>query len=101
VDIVHEIVLPQAEIAEICRRFEVKELLIFGSAGRGEMRQDSDMDLLVEFIPGAKIGLSRHAAAEHEFSELLGRKVDLVSKPALRSALRNEVLAQAHLLYAA
>jgi predicted nucleotidyltransferase len=92
--------LPEAGISEICRRYGVKELSVFGSAARGEMRSDSDIDLLVEFQPDAAVSLLDHLAAEREFSELFGRKVDLVSKRGLRPALRNEVLSQARVIYA-
>lgn len=95
------ITLSEMELAEICRRYAVKELALFGSAARGELRPDSDIDLLVEFQPGAKGGLLRHIAAERELSALLGRKVDLVSKRALRSELREEILAEAKSIYAA
>jgi uncharacterized protein len=94
------IVLPDAEIADICRRYEVRELSIFGSVLRGEIGPKSDIDLLVDFLPDAEISLFRHAAAQRELSELLGRKVDLVSKRALRPVLRDEVLSQAQLVYA-
>ena len=95
------VVVPQPEIAEICRRYDVKELAVFGSAARGEMRPDSDIDLLVEFLPEARVSLLRHAAAERELTALLGRKVDLVSKRALKDAVRDEVLPQARIIYAA
>jgi predicted nucleotidyltransferase len=95
------VILPESEIAAICRRYQVKELALFGSAARGELRPDSDIDLLVEFLPGAEVDLVEHLAAERELSELLGRKVDLVSKRALRNALREEVLPQACHIYAA
>jgi predicted nucleotidyltransferase len=95
------LVVPEAGVAEICRRYQVKELSIFGSAARGEMRSDSDIDLLVDFLPDARMSLLRHFAAERELSELLRRKVDLVSKRALRHALRDDVLSQARLIYAA
>ena len=95
------VVLPGMELAELCRRYEVKELAVLGSAARGEMRPDSDIDLLVEFLPHAGTSLLRHFAAERELSQLLGRKVDLVSKRALRSRIRDEVLSQARLIYAA
>jgi len=65
------------------------------------MRPDSDVDLLVEFQSDADVSLLEHLAAERELSELVGRKVDLVSKRALRDALRDEVLSQARLIYAA
>lgn len=93
--------LPEAEIAELCRRYQVKELAVFGSAARGELRPDSDIDLLVEFFPEAGVDLVQHFAAERELSALLGRKVDLVSKRALRSALREEVVSDARVIYAA
>ena len=99
--VVPGVVITEAEIAEICRRYQVKELSVFGSAARGEMGPDSDVDLLVEFLPEARVDLLQHFAAEREFSALLGRKVDLVSKRALRSALRGAVLSQARLIYAA
>jgi predicted nucleotidyltransferase len=95
------ILLPEAEIAEVCRRYQVKELAVFGSAARGDARPGSDIDLLVDFLPQARVSLLRHSAAERELSALLGRKVDLVSKRALRGALREEVLSQARLIYAA
>jgi hypothetical protein len=95
------VVVPQPEIAEICRRYDIKELAVFGSAARGEMRPDSDIDLLVDFLPEARVSLLRHAAAERELTALLGRKVDLVSKRALKDAVRDEVLPQALIIYAA
>src|ERR1017187_6335568 len=49
--------LPESAIADICRRHQVKELSLFGSAARGEMRPDSDLDLLVDFLPGARPGV--------------------------------------------
>ena len=50
--------IPEAGIAGICRRHQVRELSLFGSAARGEMRPDSDIDLLVDFLPGARPGLA-------------------------------------------
>ena len=95
------LVIPEPAIAEICRRYEIRELSLFGSAVRGELRPDSDIDLLVEFLPSARVSLLRHFAAERELTALLGRKVDLVSKRALREGLRKEIVPQARLLYAA
>jgi predicted nucleotidyltransferase len=93
--------LHEGEIAELCRRYRIKELSIFGSASRGETGPDSDIDLLVEFLPGASISLLGHFAAERELSEILRCKVDLVSKRALREPLRKEIIPQARLLYEA
>jgi predicted nucleotidyltransferase len=46
-----EVELPEAAIADICRLHQVKELSLFGSAARGEMRPDNDFDFLVDFLP--------------------------------------------------
>src|ERR1022692_4118803 len=91
--------LPEAEIADICRRHQVRELSLFGSAARGEMRPDSDIDLLVDFLPEARPGLIGLAAMMREFSGLLGRRVDLAVKPALKPFVRASVLADCHVIY--
>lgn len=95
------VVLPESEIAAICRRYHVRELSVFGSAARGEMRPDSDVNLLVDFLPNAHIGLLELSAMMREFSCLVGRRIDLAVKPALKPLIRAEVLAEAHVLYAA
>jgi predicted nucleotidyltransferase len=74
---------------------------VFGSAARDQMRPDSDIDRLVDFLPEARVGLLRHAAAERELTALLGRKVDLVSKRALKDAVGDDVLRRARISYAA
>ena len=96
-----QIDLPETRIAEICRRHQVKELCLFGSAARGEMRPDSDFDLLVDFLPGARPGLLGGSAMTRELTALLGRRVDLAIKPALKPLIRPAVLAEARLIYAA
>lgn len=93
--------MPDGRIAEVCRKYRVLELSVFGSASRGEMRPDSDIDLLVEFQPDAAIGLFEFAQLELELATLLGRKVDLVSKRGLKPRIRPDVLNDAKLLYAA
>lgn len=91
----------ETELANLCRRYRVRELSLFGSAARGEMRPESDIDLLVEFLPQAKVDLVDHAGLMLDLAHLLGRKVDLVSKKALKPLIRVSVLAEARLLYAA
>jgi predicted nucleotidyltransferase len=94
------VVLPDFEIAAICRRYQVRELALFGSAARGEMRLDSDVDLLVDFLPDARIGLLELSAMTREISQVVGRPVDLAVKAALKPLVRAEVLAEAQILYA-
>ncbi|MGH9233662.1 MAG: nucleotidyltransferase family protein [Acidimicrobiales bacterium] len=87
-------------IAEICRRYGVARLEVFGSVGRGDARPDSDVDVLYELAPGARLGWEIEDLTD-ELSEVLGRPVDLVSRRALHDRLRLAVLAEARLLYAA
>ena len=92
--------LPRNKIAEFCRRNRIQKLSLFGSALRGELRDDSDIDLLVEFEPGHVPGLA-FFAMENELSEILGRKVDLNTPQFLSRYFRDQVLAEAELQYAA
>ncbi|MBI4904726.1 MAG: nucleotidyltransferase domain-containing protein [Acidobacteria bacterium] len=84
-----------------CQRYRVHELSLFGSAARGEMRAESDIDLLVEFLPKAKVDLVEYAGLLLDLSQLLGRRVDLVSKNGLKPLIRASVLEESRLLYAA
>ncbi|MEK7406696.1 MAG: nucleotidyltransferase family protein [Acidobacteriota bacterium] len=95
------IVLPVVEVAEICRRYRVKELSVFGSAARGDLRPDSDIDLLVEFQPGSPVGLFELWDLNDELERLLERRVDLVTKGGIRELMRGEVLREARPVYAA
>ncbi len=93
--------LDEARLTEICRRYGVRELSVFGSAARGDLRPDSDIDVLVEFLPEAEPGLRDHAGLMLDLSELLDRKVDLVSKNGLKPLIRDSVIQDARRLYAA
>jgi len=90
-----DVEVDEARLADLCRRYQVRELSLFGSAARGEMRPDSDIDLLVEFLPGAEVDLVDYAGLMLDLSKLLGRKVDLVSKNGLKPLIRNSVLEEA------
>lgn len=68
---------------------------------RGEMGPDSDIDVLVEFDPSARIGVLKFESLSEELEALLGRKVDLVTKRGLKSWIRPQVLNEARVIYAA
>lgn len=87
-------------LEEICLRYGVARLEIFGSVSRGEERPDSDLDVLYELAAGARLGWAIEDLTD-ELSEVLGRRVDLVSRRALHERLRDAVLAEARVLYAA
>ena len=90
-----------ATLAKLCRRFGVRELSLFGSAARGEMRTDSDVDVMVEFEPGVRIGLLKFQSLVDELESQVERKVDLVTKRGLKPWVRLEVLKDARVIYAA
>jgi len=92
--------LPLPAIEELCRKYQVSELSIFGSALRPDFKDGSDVDLLVLFQSGARIGLE-FVRLQRELSELIGRKVDLIPKDYLKPLIRDQVLAQARVIYAA
>ena len=90
--------LPRARIAEFCREHGIRRLSLFGSVLRDDFALASDVDVLVEFQPGERVGL-RFFRMETELTELLGRKVDLNTPGFLSPAFRDEVLAEAEVVY--
>jgi hypothetical protein len=96
-----DVEIDEARLADVCRQYGVRELSVFGSAARGTMGPDSDLDLLVEFLPSAQIDLVDYAGLMLDLGRLLARKVDLVSKNGLKPLVRASVLGEARLLYAA
>jgi predicted nucleotidyltransferase len=68
---------------------------MFGSVARGEAREDSDLDLLVDLVPGFGNELLRVAGIAEELSELLGLRVDVVAATLLRDEVSATALADA------
>jgi hypothetical protein len=98
-DLALRLQLPMEAIANLCRKYHVSELSVFGSTVRADFG-DSDVDLLVRFKPEAPIGLE-FVQLQRELSEVIGRDVDLVPKDSLKAAMRERVLSEAQVLYAA
>ncbi len=92
--------LPMDEIVQVCRRYHVRELALFGSVLRSDFSPDSDLDILVEFEEDAAIGLLEYAGMAHELSDALGRRVDLVEKAGLKRRIRKPVIESARVIYA-
>ena len=90
-----------SEITAFCRKWKIRELALFGSVLNDDYRPDSDVDVLVTFEPNARIGFLALSAIARELSEIFHRKVDLVPKSSLKPLIRDEVIAQAEVLYAA
>ena len=92
--------IPYQEIEEFCKRHHIRKLSFFGSFLRGDFGPDSDLDVLVEFEPGQKVGFLRLAGMEIELSGILKRKVDLRTPAELSRYFRQEVLDAAEVQYA-
>lgn len=89
-------------LAAVCRRHRIRKLSLFGSVLKGSARPDSDIDLLVEFLPDATPTYFDLAEIEIELSALLGgRKVDLRTPAELSRYFRDQVRREAEALYAA
>jgi predicted nucleotidyltransferase len=93
--------IPLERLSDICRRYHVTELSLFGSVLRDDFGPDSDVDMLVVFDPAAGIGLFELVAMQEELSALFGRAVDLLSKRGLHPVIRDDVLASSEVIYAA
>ena len=71
--------IPSEKIAEICRRHHIVEMAVFGSTARGDMRPDSDIDIMVVLHPEARLGWDFFGIGD-ELSAVLGRPVDFGTK---------------------
>lgn len=92
--------IPHDRIIELCRRYRIRKLALFGSVLRDDFGPDSDVDVLVEFEPGHTPGFG-FIAIQDELSALLGRRVDLNTANDLSRYFRDEVVREAEVLYAA
>lgn len=92
---------PPQRVAEFCRRNRIRRLSLFGSVLRADFRPDSDVDVLVEFEPEARVGFFKLVDMQDELSAMLGgRTVDLRTPRDLSPYFRSEVQAGARLEYA-
>jgi hypothetical protein len=93
--------LPHERIAQFCRSNGIGRLALFGSVLRSDFRPDSDVDMLVEFRPGVRVGYFAIARMSRELSEIVGRTVDLRTPAELHPSFRGRVQAEAFVEYAA
>ena len=93
------IAIPEAELAEFCRRHHVRKLALFGSVIRPDFRPDSDIDVLVEFLPGFAPGISLIDMQDELSTMLANRRIDLVTEKFLNRRFRDAVLKDARVLY--
>ena len=93
--------ISQTQIADFCQRHRIRWLALFGSVLRDDFGPESDVDVLVEFEPRARLGLIAYASIQRELSELLQRPVDLVTRDGLKPLIKRAVLDSAEVIYAA
>ena len=91
--------IPKDKLMKFCKRNRIRKLSVFGSAIRGQLGQDSDIDLLVEFEEDHTPGLFSIVKMEMELAKMLGRKVDLRTAEDLSQYFRDEVIRNAKVQY--
>ena len=84
-------------LAELCRRHAIIRLRMFGSAARGEMRHDSDIDLIADF--GEPVGFFELIRAEEDLSRFFEGKVDLLTEAGISRFMRDDILNSAVLVF--
>ncbi len=95
----HDFIPLMDKIADLCQRYQIRKLALFGSVLREDFRPDSDIDVLVEFEPGAVIGL-KFIEIQEERSRIFGREVDLNTPGFLSRHFRAKVIRNSEVLYA-
>lgn len=89
------------KIAEFCRRHHIQKLSFFGSVLRDDFRTDSDVDVLVEYEPGYRLGMFDLIRMQQEFSKIIGREADFRTPEDLGQYMRSRVIAESEVQYAA
>ncbi len=99
---VANIPIPEARIAEFCRKWRVAEFSLFGSILRDDFRPDSDIDILVAFEPGRSTTLEEWLDMRDELGDIFGREIDLVERRRVTNPFRRyEILTNRRVIYAA
>ena len=80
-------------------RKHIKKVSLFGSYANGKPKKDSDVDLLIEFSPAAKIGLFKLLDIQEHVEKFIGKKVDLLTPEAISPYFRKNVLSEAEVIY--
>ena len=95
--------IDRESLAGFCQRYHIRRMAFFGSVLREDFRPDSDVDVLVDFLPEAKHGLFDLVRMQEELRDILGRKVDLVERTAIERSRnyirRKAILSTAELIY--
>lgn len=94
--------VPSDKLEAFCRKWKLSELSLFGSILRDDFGPESDVDVLVSFLPGEQMTFEGFLDMRDELASLFGRNVDLVEKRLLRNPFRrHEILTTRRVVYAA
>ena len=93
------ILVPMDVVADFCRRHRIREFALFGSVLRDDFTPESDVDVLIDFLPGTRITLFGLSDLQTELETMFRREVDLVMKPSLHPVIAADVLATRQVLY--
>ena len=97
--------LPRKKIAAFCKRWNISEFAIFGSALRADFRPDSDIDVLVSFTPDTKVSLFDMVHMQDELKQIFSRDVDLISRRGVETSRnylrRKAILESAQVIHVA
>lgn len=85
------------ELEDYCQKNQIKFFGLFGSFARGEERENSDIDVVIDFIETKS--LMKIGKIQYDLEESFGRSVDLVSKRSIKPALKNNILKDLKVLY--
>jgi predicted nucleotidyltransferase len=94
-----KIYIPGNKLKDFCRQNRIRRLSLFGSVLRDDFTPESDVDMLVEFEPDARVGLIALAGMEIELSGIVGRRVELHTVAGLHPYFREDVLRLAKVAY--
>jgi predicted nucleotidyltransferase len=94
--------IPMDKIVALCQRHQIRELSLVGSVLRDDFKPTSDVDVLIDFMPGVdkQLTLLDLAGIQLELAEILQREVDLVLRDGLKPLIRDEVLVNSEVIYA-
>ena len=95
----------EEEIRKICEKWGISEFSVFGSYVRNELKEDSDVDVLISFKDNVRCTLFDLAHLQSELEKIFGRKVEIITKRGLENSRnyirKNAILSEAKLIYAA
>jgi predicted nucleotidyltransferase len=94
-----QVSVSRAAIREFCRAHAVRELAVFGSAVRDDFSCNSDVDVLIDLAPGARVGLVTLQRMRDELANIFGHPVDLLTRNGLNPNIRDQVLRDAQVIH--